>query len=831
MKRLWAVFFFFSLIAQAQFSIKGIVKDAYSDKPLPFASLSTSNNNNIISDVDGKFDIETKEEVSFFWISYIGYNKIKMTVEPNKKFYLVSLTPTTNPLEEVTVSAKENPALAIIRNAIKNRNNNNPEKKLDSFQFNAYTKTFVTANPDSIKGSIDSVFVLKKSKLKFTKIDSSDYKFKKIISQRHLFQIEKVSQFQFNEQGLKQNVLGMKMSGFKQPIYEVLGLTLQSFSVYDTKYELLETKYKSPITSNSFTDYSYKLLDSTTIQNRKTYIIYFKNKRKATGLSGLLYIDGTNFGVAKAIMRAKGVLDVTGIHEFNYLEKENIWFPKHKIFKIIKGKNEEDIKILGETLKFDADEDEDFNSRKKVASDYVYLLSETKIFDASYNLPIKINHHSIAIEVKDEAINKTDSFWSSYQKDTLDIRSPKTYIALDSIISKNKIEKKLLVGRKLLTGFLPLGPIDIDSRYFFSYNNYESFRLGLGGKTSEKFSKKIKIEGYSAYGIKDGKFKYSLGFSTRIGKFSNSWIGASYTDDNREIASTTFAIDKPAFKLYDPRPFNVSTFYNYQSWRGFIETKIIPKTESIWQLTHSRIEPKFDYVYNYKDQLYSVYRMTTAMVSLQWNPFSDYMQTPNGRLEVEKRFPKFTIQFTQALPKFINNDFVFGKIDFRTEYEQKYLNGQKTALLAEAGYAYGDVPLTNLYNTSPNNLTKDRVMERITISGKNSFETMYFNEFFSSEFVFFQLKHGFKRVTLLRKVRPSLVLVSRMAWGNLQKPEQHAGIDYKNLDKGYFESGIELNQIFKGLGLSGFYRYGPNKLPRFEDNLAIKLTFVLNIGL
>ena len=831
MKRLWAVLFFFSLIAQAQFSIKGIVKDVITDKPLPFASLSTSTKSNVISDVDGKFDIETKEEVSFFWISYIGYNKIKMTVEPNKKFYLASLWPTTNPLEEVSVSAKENRALAIIRNAIKNRNNNNPEKKLDSFQFNAYTKTIVTANPDSIKGSIDSVFVLKKSKLKFTKIDSSDYKFKKIISQRHLFQIEKVSQFQFNEQGLKQNVLGMKMSGFKQPIYEVLGLTLQSFSVYDTKYELLETKYKSPITANSFTDYSYKLLDSTTIQKRKTYVIYFKNKRKTTGLSGLLYIDGTNFGVAKAIMRAKGVLDVTGIHEFNYLEKENIWFPKHKIFKIVKGKNEEDIKILGETLKFDADEDEDFNSRKKVASDYVYLLSETKIFDASYNLPLKIKHQSIAIEVKDEAINKTDSFWDLYQKDTLDIRSPKTYIALDSIISKNKIEKKLLVGRKLLTGFLPLGPIDIDSRYFFSYNNYESFRLGLGGKTSEKFSKKLKIEGYSAYGIKDGKFKYSLGFSTRIGKFSNSWIGASYTDDIREIASTTFAIDKPAFKLYDPRPFNVSTFYNYQSWKGYIETKIIPKTESIWQLTHSRIEPKFDYLYNYNDQLYSVYRMTTAMVSLQWNPFSDYMQTPNGRLEVEKRFPKFTIQFTQALPKFIDNDFVFGKIDFRTEYEQKYLNGQKTTLLAEAGYAYGDVPLTNLYNTSPNNLTKDRVMERITISGKNSFETMYFNEFFSSEFVFFQLKHGFKRVTLLRKVRPSLVLVSRMAWGNLQKPEQHVGIDYKTLDKGYFESGIELNQIFKGLGLSGFYRYGPNILPRFEDNLAIKLTFVLNLGL
>jgi hypothetical protein len=50
--------------------------------------------------------------------------------------------------------------------------------------------------------------------------------------------------------------------------------------------------------------------------------------------------------------------------------------------------------------------------------------------------------------------------------------------------------------------------------------------------------------------------------------------------------------------------------------------------------------------------------------------------------------------------------------------------------------------------------------------------------------------------SLFSKV-PSLVLVSRMAWGNLQKPEQHVGLDYKTLNEGYFESGIELNQFLK----------------------------------
>jgi hypothetical protein len=75
-----------------------------------------------------------------------------------------------------------------------------------------------------------------------------------------------------------------------------------------------------------------------------------------------------------------------------------------------------------------------------------------------------------------------------------------------------------------------------------------------------------------------------------------------------------------------------------------------------------------------------------------------------------------------------------------------------------------------------------------------------------------------------------LVLVTRAAWGDLKNPEHHFGIEYKTLNEGFFESGIELNQIYKGFGLTGFYRYGPNQLPRFEDNIAIKLSFVLDLG-
>ena len=832
MKQICFLFFFISIPLQAQFQVNGIVKDLSTNKALPFATILTNEGINFVSDVDGKFNISSKKEFTSLDVSYIGYLKTSVAIVKDKKYYVVSLLQKTNDLNEVII-AHENPALAIIRKTIVNKKNNNPQEKLNSFEFKSYNKLIVTANPDSISGELDSVFVEKAIGKQFTKIDSSSYKFKELVNKQHLFQTEKVTQLQFNNSTLKETILGTKMAGFKQPIYEILAFNLQSFSIYDNSYELFETKYNSPIATDALLDYNYKLLDTVAINDRKSYVVYFKNKKKskAAGLEGVLYIDQNSFAISKAIMRIKGVLDISGIHEFQYIPQENVWFPIRKTFKIIKGKNDDDIKILGGTIQFNGDDDKNTNLRKKTASDHTYLLSETNNFDIKYNVPITIKKPFIAVEIKDEAINRPESFWETYRKDSLDTRGQKTYLALDSIVIKKRIESRLRFGRKIINGYLPLGFFDMDLRKLFSYNNYEGFRLGFGGVTNEQFSKNFRIDGYSAYGTKDGNFKYKIGMATRIDKHTNSWIGASYTDDVKEIASTLYAIEKSPFKLYDPRPINISTFYNYVSWKAFLETNTLPKTESIFEISHSVIEPKFNYVYNLNGNLFSQYTMTTTMVSLQWSPFSDYIQTPSGRIEIEKHFPKFTFQFTKSLPKVWDNDFAFSKIDFKTEFEKKYLNGQKTNLLFEAGYAIGDVPLTHLYNTSPNNITKETIIQRITFAGKNSFETMYFNEFFSNEFLYFQFKHGFKRLTLLGKIKPSLVLVSRMAWGNLQKPEQHVGLEYKTLNEGYFESGIELNQILKGLGLTAFYRYGPNQLPKFEDNIAIKLSFTLNLGL
>ncbi|PZX93891.1 carboxypeptidase-like regulatory domain-containing protein [Flavobacterium aquariorum] len=832
MKYFFLLFFFFTLSLQAQFQVNGIVKDASTQKTLPFASIITNDGSNTISDVDGKFSISSKNKITSITVSYIGYLKNTISTEDNKLFYKITLVEKANQLNEVLVS-NANPALAIIEKVIQKKAENNPQKKLKSFEFKSYNKLIVTANPDSINGTIDSVFVTNSYETYLKKLDSTDYKFKQLIKKQHLFQTEKVSKYQYDGKRLKETILGTRMAGFKQPVYEILTFNLQSYSIYDPKYELFETKYKSPIANDALNDYNYKLLDTVAINGRNTYMVYFKNKKekRAAGLEGILYIDEVNFAVAKAIMRIKGILDISGIHEFQFIPEKYLWFPTATKFKIVKGTNDDDIKILGGTIQFDGDIKEDLTPRKRVESDYIYLLSQTTNFDIQYSTPVAIKKPIVQVEIKDDAINKPESFWVEYRKDSLDSRSEKTYLSLDSISIKKRIESRLNFGRKILTGYLPLKIWDFNLRKIVSYNNYEGLRLGIGGVTNDFFSKKYRLEGYTAYGLRDYNFKYNLGIGARVDKFSNTWVGISYTDDLRDIASTDYVVEKKAFKIYDPRAINFNTFYRYEHWRIAIESKIIPKVESVFALANTFVTPQFEYAYNLNGKSYTTYTMSTATISLKWSPYSNYMQTPSGRVEAEKKFPKFTFQLTQSLPDVLNNDFTYTKIDFKADYQIKYLDGQRTFLLFEAGRAFGDLPLPQLYSNSPNNLNKETIFKRITFAGRNSFETMYFNEFFSSEYMSFQFKHGFNRIYIFNKLKPSLDFVTRMAWGNMKNPENHIGLDFKTLNKGFFESGIELNKIFNGFGLGGYYRYGPNHLSNFKDNIAVKLTFILDLGI
>ena len=73
------------------------------------------------------------------------------------------------------------------------------------------------------------------------------------------------------------------------------------------------------------------------------------------------------------------------------------------------------------------------------------------------------------------------------------------------------------------------------------------------------------------------------------------------------------------------------------------------------------------------------------------------------------------------------------------------------------------------------------------------------------------------------------MLLNKFAFGSLDNPERHENISFNTLDKGFTESGIEINNLVFGFGLSFAYRYGAYHLPKIEDNMALKFTFNLSL--
>lgn len=398
-----------------------------------------------------------------------------------------------------------------------------------------------------------------------------------------------------------------------------------------------------------------------------------------------------------------------------------------------------------------------------------------------------------------------------------------------SIVQQDSLKKSRFF-KQIGNGFFPTKYIDIDLRYLIKFNQYEGVRTGLGGRTNDKLSDKYRINGYLVYGFKDDKFKYSIGGGFRLSKRSDTWVDFSYTDDLQETGSSTFLTDKRFFSFFEPRLLNISLFHHHLTKTISLEHRITPYLLSETELLRSNITTTYDYTFLADDTAYSEFRMSIAKISLQWNPFNTFESVEDTEVEIEG-FPNFTVQLSKGFKDVLGSDFNFFKVDFRTTHKFNIkANGNSfTEATLSGGVSTGKIPLTHLYHTYPNNINKATILNRFSVAGINSFETMYFNEFFSDKFAILQLKHVLKPFNISKRMQPQMVLISRFALGNMGHIERHQNIEFDTLDKGFSEVGVELNKIIFGFGLSFAYRYGAYHLPKLTDNIAAKFTFNISL--
>jgi hypothetical protein len=176
---------------------------------------------------------------------------------------------------------------------------------------------------------------------------------------------------------------------------------------------------------------------------------------------------------------------------------------------------------------------------------------------------------------------------------------------------------------------------------------------------------------------------------------------------------------------------------------------------------------------------------------------------------------------------FLSGDYDYTKADFRMDYTiNKFLLG-KTGLQLTGGITEGNAPYYKLYNLKGS-------LRQPSVVIHNSFETMRYNEFLADKYVAFFFSHQFGKIYIRKpKISPSFMIMHNMGWGGLKNSGNHQLADpFKTMEKGYFESGMFLDNIVvinlwglrTGFGTGFFLRYGPYALPNINDNLVFKLS-------
>lgn len=785
-----------ALWGQTEYPLKGSVAEQGTGRALAFVSVGVQGNSlGTTTDIEGRFRLNVKDLPVTLVFTYVGYEPKTVVVNPGAETQVitVALTKKNYQIKEVVVKAGPNPAIPIIKKVVANRDKNNPEK-LESYSYTSYNKLILTANNDSL------------TKMKG---DTSKEKVMKFFERTHLFLLETVTKKKFIAPNLSnEDITGIRASGFKDPSFMALATQLQSFTFYNELIELGDKAYINPVSKNSENKYLFVLEDTLYEKGDSIYVISFapRTGKNFDAMTGVLYINTNGYAIQNVIAKPA--------------EEDNFGIKIQQKYELIDGKKWFPVQLNTDLMFKNAQ----FNQANLVGIGRTYL-SEIKIEPELK----RSDFITIDMVLDPRATEKDDKFWDMHRPDTLDRRERNTYVVIDSLGDANNLDKKLRSFIALSNGRIPIKSIDLELDKIIRYNRYEGFRLGLGFHTNSRFSRVVTTGGYFAYGFSDKAFKWGYDVSVRVLKRPDLKIKALWMSDVMESA-------QPEIRGMRPAPYIERIRRAYVNRMDFLnrgEVNISFRTAGYLRFNvfgaRTKVDTKFDYGFTSSaDDTVGVskYTFTEAGVSVRFAFKEKLFDTGKFVASLGTEYPVVYIQYTRGLTGILDGAYAYNRIDLKTEKTFRLKNLGNPSFQLWAGYIDRPAPYilnyTNRSSYGPNPY----------VASMYSFETMRINEFLSDTYVNLFFRHNFRSLLYKSKrFRPQFVLVQNMGWGKMSHPERHRLADFKTMEKGFFESGMLINDIYKsglsGLGVGAFYRYGPNSPPKWNDNIAVKLSLNL----
>ncbi|MDO1512084.1 DUF5686 family protein [Maribacter confluentis] len=748
----------------AQTKVGGIVVDELGE-PVSFANVFFKNSTEgTITNDDGRFYLESETDYTTLVVSFIGYTEYELELTSKVMYDLtITLGEAAEQLNEVVLiagkqSKKNNPAIDILRK-IWAKKRQNGVRQFNQYTFDKYEKVEFDLN--TIDSALIKSKIFKGLEFVFQDLDTSRITGKTYLP---IFLNETFSKV-YGDNKLKEekeDVLGNKNSGFEnnQAIIAFVKDLYQEYDVYDNYLKFFDKSFTSPLSRTGIDTYNYALRDSAFIDNKWCYnIVYYPRRKNELTFKGDFWVNDSTYAIKNIN------LQVTKSANINWVKEIYI---------------EQDFEVLNDSV-FLLKRDymlSDFSFNKKEESRGLYGKRTTVYDNYEFNVvrprevykkdrnPLDVNQ-----------IIKDDEFWEKNRLESLNKDEKGIYTLLDTLKTVPKFKSYYNIVSILGSGYVEVDKwnLDLGSVYdFFGYNSAEGPRVRIGARTYFGQNDPWRIEGYTAYGFTDHKFKHGLAGKFLVDRNSRfiisggnrrdiEQLGVSLTATNdvlgRSIASSSLLTVGANNRLTNINlsalNFEIEPLNNFKVSMGGTFRTLSSALPNDFSLDYVDAESPTG--------VSSEIRQFDFNALLLYTPGKKTIGYGVERRDVNDTYSTLLLNFTKGTKGVLGSDFDYSKLQF--SYSQPWQLGGFGRLMStvELGKTFGEVPL-GLLSVVPGNQT--------FFSNYGSFPNLDFYEFVTDTYASVHLQHNFNgrffsRIPFLRKMNLREIVAIRGVWGDL----------------------------------------------------------------
>ena len=804
----------------AQTKVSGVVVD---DKksPIPYANVIFKGSNVAVNtDENGRFYMESPTTYTTLEVSFVGYNTKEVTLTKAVNYDMKILLSEGEVLKEVVIytgktSKKNNPAIDILRK-IWERKRKNGLRMFDQYQYEKYEKVEFDLN------SIDSAFrsrkIFKGMEFVFDQVDTSNITGKTylpIFINESIYDVYGDNKLKKTKEIIKANKNsglsnGDGVNAFIKDLYN-------DYNIYDNYLNFFDKSFTSPLSTTGIDVYNYVLRDSAFIDKKWCYnIVFYPRRKNELTFKGNFWVNDSTFAIKNINMAVSKSANINWVKEI-YLEQE---------FDV----ENDSVFLLTRDYMMS-----DFALNKKEKSKGVYGKRTTLARNHKFNVEKPDKFYKQEVNYVDkEAYMRDDEYWKENRFEKLNKDEAGVYKMLDTLKTVKKFKQIYNLANILGSGYIGFGNFDYGPIFStIGSNEVEGLRLRVGGRTYTSARDKWRLQGYTAYGFKDDKFKYGLSGKWMVDSkkriiFSGGnrrdveQIGASLTTTNdvlgRSFASSSLFSSGSNGKLTN---INLST----------IAVEIEPLKNITFQLgfsyrTLESASPTFSLDYYTDPTLTSTrsdVKQAESNIQIDYTPGKKTIGFGVERRDVDNPYSRFFVNYSSGVKGLFNSDFDYQKLQLY--YKQPIIIGPlgRTNITMEVGKTFGQVPL-GLLSIVPGNQTYFVI--------QNTFSNLNFYEFVADQYATLVWDHNFNgrilnRIPFLKKLNLREIIGVRGVYGTISDENKQinaSGLIYRAPEKPYFEYSAGIGNIFKVFRLDFGWRGNYRDVPG-ASNFTIKGQF------